>query len=748
MSTADSGISFDAMPPVPDASPDETGCVDPTARQAREDLVRSTFAALTEGVAEEPTELVLPEDTTGTLGLGLNANLVPLVVDDFGTRVAASRLGEGRVVAFSGQDFQSSQERSTLLGVEPFDRLVRNSAAWAIRQEVSGEPRILADNEAIAELLRAGGLPNIDVASLGVVGGLWETRNWSEAALEGYDLIIVQVNEWGTLHVDPLHVPAIRAFVQAGGGILISGSALHWSWWLSDSADAFQGDLILAGSGIEWHANSEKDLSSTRVRLDSLSNPESLWCAYLAGDDLDTAQMARLPPMFRGALETGRLLEVQDALRRMIDETPALPAAAEDRRARLSADVASTLPPVAWPEVHPWTSTFPGRANVDEISDGNPSIDVSWSQLQPLGFYAPAGRVVTITIGAEHIESGFQIQVGERYDDLRRIGRITTWDRAPHAIRRFDIKQETTQVTNAYGGVIYLDVPGNMTGEVALQIEGAIPMAVYTRGEGASATSFSEALSGSSPLAILQEQGRIRLVVPSEEARRVSDPEAVVDFWSGFHRSHSVLAQEPNPRRYESHWIFDTQVGFGYANATPARITYPMLSVGWVLRTQTGDEDWWLFGHELGHQFQTSDWRGGDITEVAVNLFTMYTLSGYILGGGNFESESGRFTPVDHAALSSSRWGSADLFGKLQLYRQLIAEFGWERMRDTFASYYNPAYPRTSDGEFMDGFAIRFSATVERDLSSFFQRWEYPLSEDAVSRIRELGHTEWLPPGW
>ncbi|WP_419933707.1 M60 family metallopeptidase [Candidatus Palauibacter sp.] len=35
--------------------------------------------------------------------------------------------------------------------------------------------------------------------------------------------------------------------------------------------------------------------------------------------------------------------------------------------------------------------------------------------------------------------------------------------------------------------------------------------------------------------------------------------------------------------------------------------------------------DWWLFGHELGHQYQTRDWTNNGITEVAVNLFRNQT---------------------------------------------------------------------------------------------------------------------------
>ena len=60
---------------------------------------------------------------------------------------------------------------------------------------------------------------------------------------------MVQVNEWGTSHIDEEDVATIRSFVEAGGGLLIAGSALHWKWWLSWTAAVNQGDAILEGSG-------------------------------------------------------------------------------------------------------------------------------------------------------------------------------------------------------------------------------------------------------------------------------------------------------------------------------------------------------------------------------------------------------------------------------------------------------------------------------------------------------------------
>ena len=60
----------------------------------------------------------------------------------------------------------------------------------------------------------------------------------------------------------------------------------------------------------------------------------------------------------------------------------------------------------------------------------------------------------------------------------------------------------------------------------------------------------------------------------------------------------------------------------------------------------------------------------------------------------------------------------------------------------------NSARTRSEFGEFMDGFAIRYSAMVRKDLAAFFEHWEYPMSTAAASKIRSLGHEEWLPPGW
>ena len=734
-------------PTEPDPVP-LSGCADTNSLIEGRARLSQWFDDISEGVNRTPAPVVLAEDTNGTLEIGLLPDLLPLLVGSGGVHAAATRLGEGRIVAFSGQDFLSSTTRSTLLGGNDIQHLLRNSLAWA-GGSTTTPLKVLADNDAVAAVLEDGTAHTVDVAPIVEVFGLREIRDWSSAALEDVDVLVVQVNEWGTLHVSDDDIDDIRAFVQAGGGLLIAGSALHWSWWLWDQGPAFPGDAILEDAGIAWSRSSFRDLTDARLSFDEPATPESLWCAYVAGDPIDDEDLPLVAPLFQAAADAQRNDEVDQALERLLNETPRLPVSVDNGAARLSADVGAKLRAYTWPEAHKWVSTFPGDA-----SDGatrrelTRRVDTNQKRMRPLAAYAPAGEAITITVPSDHAASGLSIRMGELYDDLRNLDHISEWRRAPLLVQDYPINDTTISIGNGFGGALYLVVPDDHPGlSFDLQISGALTMAVYSEGL-TTAGEFSQDLKAGAPQAILQQEGKVAMVVPSSAASEVTTPSDVISFWAAFYDSHADLAQEPAARPYESHWIFDPQVGWGYANATGRRITFPELAVGWALRTQSGDEDWWLFGHELGHQFQTSDWSSGDITEVAVNLFTMYTLNAYINGGGNYESRGHQNNQMDHMSLVDARWNSADLFGKLEMYRQLVFEFGWDAYRQSFASYYDPAYPRADYGSYMDGFALRFSAITGRDLTPFFDHWQYPMSADTRSEIQSWSLPQWLPPGW
>ena len=758
-------------------------------------------AELTTGSRLHPfADATVGDRTVGTLQLGLNPHAFPVIIKESeswaNVLVAGSYLGDGRVVAFSGQDFLSSGDRATILGHAGADRLLANAVRWAGSNSVA-PLRTLVDNQRIADALEGQGLDGVEVVGRGPG---WQEGDWNPAALADADVAVVQVNEWGTRRLVWNHVAPLRAFVERGGGLIVAGSALHWSWWIEGDHGPFTGNILLRGTGISWNEDSIAEIESASTDVDlRLLTPTSLWSAWLAGEQLDTTQTAFLPSLFGSVLDSGRRGELDEALARLARETPQLPTPSGSSKARLAAAIAETMGPHEWPEAHPWAAEFPGLpADWALPTDGTVTVDASWAEFPldasrgerhfPLGFYAPPSAVTTIEVPADLADGALRVAVGELYDrlgDVRQGGALPVWRRAPNLRREFPVAELQTDVTNAYGGSIALIVPADFAGTIPVTVRGAIPMAVYTAGQSDPATWFA-ALEAGAPQAIIQKLGGIRFVISVESARKIIHPAEVLAFWDGFQRHHAELAGEPVPRAYESIWIFDPQVGHGLANASGHRISYPLHAELWALLPgmaggreyiaelpSLGPQphiypppirgyspwshgvDWWLFGHELGHQWQTEDWGSGrtypEIGEVAVNLFTMYTLNDYIFGGGEFtfiSSHDRAMHPVDHAQLANLRWPVADVFDRLSMYRQLISEFGWTPIKRVFQSYYDPAYPRSIYGSELDGFAIRLSAILDRDLVGFFQSWEYPLSDTAISTIRSFSLEAWLPPGW
>ena len=753
-------------------------------------------AALTSGLPDRPfvnTTVGGTEGSTatvGTLRLGLNPDAFPVIVSE-GDRpsvlVAASRLGEGRVVAFPGQDFLSPGNRATLLGNASAARLLANAVRWTGAK--SARLRVLVDNRRVAEALEAQGIYEVRV-----VGRRRYVRDWSTSALADADVAVVLANEWGTAHLIEQSVEPLRAFAERGGGLVVAASALHWSWWLEQHQGPLTADALLRDTGISWNEDSIEEIVSATTTFNARVLPSVVWAEYIGGLSLDATQMAILPGLFNTALELGRTEELDLALARLVRETPTLPTSSTVPEARLAAQVAETLGPHDWPEPHPWATVFPGLPTQGARRvDGTLTVDASLREFPPgasrrerhipLGFYAPPSASVTIEVPSGHATGDLWVSVGELHDNLGQgYAAQPVWRRAPWLRREFPLADRQTAVSNAYGGSIALMVPDDYTGTIPVTVRGAIPMAVFTAGESNAAEWFAD-LDAGAPQAIIQKMGGIRLIISTERARGITEPGEVAAFWDGFQQHHAELAGEPVPRAFESIWIFDPQVGWGYANAGYLRINYPLHGEHWVLVPGTAEGrawlatlpsqgptpsmvpprtgyspsahgvDWWLFGHELGHQWQSEDWTGHGITEVGVNLFTMYTLNYYLFSGGDHnvyteQKTHGCAAPLNHAALARQRWSTSGDCQKLALYRQLISEFGWEPMKAVFHSYYDPAYPRSMYDGALDGFAIRFSAIVQRDLVGFFRKWEYPLSESAAATIRSFRYEEWLPPGW
>ena len=83
----------------------------------------------------------------------------------------------------------------------------------------------------------------------------------------------------------------------------------------------------------------------------------------------------------------------------------------------------------------------------------------------------------------------------------------------PELYTLFEIKSEEMQIGTSWGGPIYLRTPLNKSGQTDIQVRGALPMAVYTRGNNGSGNGsesvkeFKAVLKKGAPMAILKEKG-------------------------------------------------------------------------------------------------------------------------------------------------------------------------------------------------------------------------------------------------
>ena len=713
-------------------------------------IAKQTIAQLIEGVTTPPISEMLMEGDhgNGELSVGLGPGTAPFLASDESIYAAATSLDNGRIVVFSGQEFLGSQQRSTLLGNPDIAQLLKNAVVWAAGK---ANPTVLAANDRVAAAMRNGSSLEITTADRSFPDGLLEKVDWSAEAIRNFDVLVVQVNEWGTLYLSSEDLVAVREFVEAGGGLILSGTRLHWEWWLQGLTGhtEFPGNRLLAGTGISFLPSLDPDMTDAVTGYDDSLLPEVAWCTYVNGSLLTNRQVKRLPPLFSSAHNFERNRDLNAALSRLIIETPPLPAKRDEANAELSARVLSTLSGPEWPEGHPWASAFPGIVSAyAESIDAAVTIDSKWKRRRPTGMYAPDGKVVTVEISEELLDDNLAIIIGDPLTTtLDGYAAADVWERAPVVQQVVLLQKPSTTISSGLGGTLYLWIPDDFENpEIELNIKGGVPMATYSQGL-TSIDEFFYALSLGAPQAILETPGKISMVVPASNAAD-SIPDSVMNFWDGFYDSHAELAQEPVERMFNSHWLFTPQVGWGYANANSQRIHYPDSVMPSALRTSTGLDDWWLFAHELGHQFQTADWTGPDTVEVLVNLWSLYTLNFYLNDGGEYDTlgyEDFHWIR-DITSLRDNGWEQADVFERLELYRQLIINFGWTPIKQVMRSYYDGNFPVDTylEGD-IDGFAVRMSWFSERDLTEYFDVLSYPLSDVARDKIKAFNLQTWLP---
>ena len=368
------------------------------------------------------------------------------------------------------------------------------------------------------------------------------------------------------------------------------------------------------------------------------------------------------------------------------------------------------------------------------------------------GLYAAPGELVKVTVPvAVATSGGFHVRVGAHTDG---IWPRPEWKRMPEISRRFPVSAVSTLVANAFGGLIYVEVPNNADlGSIAVKIEGAVAAPRFVLGETDLAAWRDEIRHAPAPWAEIVGRNMI-VTTDAREVRGLGNPAEVAETWDRVLDLSAELAawpvsDQPRPERF----VVDRQISKGYMHSGYPLMAHLDQQANLVNAAHLYSEGNWGFFHEVGHNHQSGDWTFVGTGEVTVNLFTLYIYE-FLCGipvAENFRGSSAfraaQMARYDFDDPDFEQWKRDPLLA-LVMYEQLQQAFGWEAYRQVFASYrILPVEERPkNDDEKRDQWLVRFSQQVGRNLGPFFETWGVPTSQAARDSINHL--PVWMPPGF
>jgi len=180
-------------------------------------------------------------------------------------------------------------------------------------------------------------------------------------------------------------------------------------------------------------------------------------------------------------------------------------------------------------KAHPAHEAFPGKPPTDapritgEVKV-NPAIP-GWTST---GLYAAAGEVITVILPEKLADKGYAVRIGCHSDTLYHLDK---WERAPDITRSDTLGTATTKTASAFGGLIYIEVPGRAKDDApfTVAVQNAIPAPLFVLGQDDDAKWNNELKKRPAPWAELACDKMI-VSCPAEVARAINNPTQLMEF--------------------------------------------------------------------------------------------------------------------------------------------------------------------------------------------------------------------------
>jgi hypothetical protein len=660
--------------------------------------------------------------------------------------VAAARLGKGRIVAFGHNGFfgrGSLDEGQT-------GRLMCNAVRWT-----AGKPT-----------LRVG------VRGADELAAYLREQGFTVVALDGADWA-GRLGEVDALCCEPTQFAgaeaAVRAFVESGGGLISAETGWGWMQITGQSlATDHAGAAVLGPAGMMWTDGGLDRTCDIGFQADAAISPlvhagaaldaieaDGREARELSQDDLAQAtwtltQAARsLPPGDTLLLPRLRTLETANAAGAV--PQPDKPLGLDQPLARLALTLQLQQMQglsAADTTAHPAAQFFPGAVPADAPRIARTvKVDTRVPAWHSTGLYAAPGDLIEVRLPEAAAGKGLAVRIGCHTDGVWHLDR---WQRAPEITRAFALDAAVTEAANAFGGPVYIDVPGGCKlGTLEVEVRNAVAAPHFVLGRTTPKDWRERECKNPAPWAEMQCSGVV-FSLPADAMRKLDNPVPVMEFWQHVMDSCAELKGLPLERDRPERYVSDVQISAGYMHSG-----YPIMTfldvVPWVMdREHMMTKGSWGHFHEMGHNHQSGDWTFDGTGEVTENLFSLYCFDkvcGQVTGGHPAVTAESRVKMVEDyfsKPRDYSRW-KGDPFLALAMYVQLQRAFGWEAYREVFRQYNalpDSERPQT-DLEKRDQWLVRFSRAVGRNLGPFFEAWGVPTSEAARKSIADLPY--WMP---
>jgi hypothetical protein len=675
---------------------------------------------------------VFGEEAFAVIAADMDGAQVPLV--------AAANFGEGRIVAFGHGGYLNPE---TLRQVDTLT-FFRNCIDWAAHQRENPSIGVFRNQKLVSFLVEQQ-LSAVDT-------------NLTDPA--SVNVLIIDAAQ-----ITPQNKNNLQDFIADGGGLIAGG--LGWGWKQLNPGKSltqdFAGNQLLEPMGLVWaDGYTEKTCPEGYLAksfdADLLNASKAL--ALLIPDGKtktldETKQISTtLTQAIRSLPENDTVLlpkiqSLQAESSETILPTPQKPLNKNDIIGRLLVSRQVLESQQAAPAditAHPAAHFFPGEVPADAPRIRKTlTIDTSVPRWHSTGLYAVPGEKITVHADPAIAGKNLSVRIGAHTDTL---WHHDQWKRCPQITRSFAITQPMTGAANAFGGLVYIDVPENCAlGAIKIDIEGAIEAPLYVKGITAPKDWKDTVRNAPGPWAELATDKMI-VTVPSANVRQLDDPAALMGVWDSIMDACADLAAIDHDRKSPERIVADVQISVGYMHSGYPIMVHADQYANLVNRDHLLKGNWGLF-HEIGHNHQRPDWTFEGTGEVTVNLFTTYvfdTICGVPPGEGRVDRMRQRQNFEKYAAdgYSFEQW-KKDPFLALVMYLQLQEQFGWEAFKKVFAEYHSltdSERPKT-DADKRNQWMVRFSNTVGRNLGPFFDAWNVPVSEDAKKQVAHL--PVWLP---